>query len=389
MTNAHPASAPSSEVTSTVFDCIAHQERVKSYFEACARDNKLSHAYLFSGTADTDMHAAARALAQLLVCPQHGCGHCHDCSWVLKDTHPDVHHISPEGSSGYLVDQLRDLIADVSLRPVRSQAKVYIIEKVELLFAASANALLKTLEEPPEATTFILLTNNRESVLSTIVSRCQIVPFRPLNADEALGSLMSATNASESDARLAFELTHDYLRAQEFLESSARQYALKLMLTNLAQLPRMSSWEIIKSAVQLCKLAQVPVEELKGVQEEQRRESEEYLFRQGTKRLEERHKRELSQSERSGMIELIHAAQIFLRDVLMITTGAASSVVLDSFEQHSTQLAHSSSLSGILAALEACEQAHDDIARNITPQLVIETMLITIKEALTCPPLSR
>ena len=97
---------------------------------------------------------------------------------VARHTHPDVHSYAPESVTGYLIGQTRDLIDDVALAPIRGRAKVYIIDRAERLRPESANALLKTLEEPPEGVTFILLGTSTETILPTIVSRCQCVPFR-------------------------------------------------------------------------------------------------------------------------------------------------------------------------------------------------------------------
>ena len=85
------------------------------------------------------------------------CGACDSCVRVARHTHPDVHYYTPESATGYLIAQTRELLDDVPLAPIRAKAKVYIIDRAEQLRANTANALLKTLEEPPEGVMFILL----------------------------------------------------------------------------------------------------------------------------------------------------------------------------------------------------------------------------------------
>lgn len=117
-------------------------------------------------------------MPQAFLCEQGGCGACDGCVRVARHTHPDVHYYTPESATGYLIAQTRELLDDVPLAPIRAKAKVYIVDRAEQLRANTANALLKTLEEPPEGVMFILLGTSADVMLPTIVSRCQCVPFR-------------------------------------------------------------------------------------------------------------------------------------------------------------------------------------------------------------------
>ncbi len=133
------------------------QERVRDFLTNAVASGRASHAYLFLGAPGAGKLDAAWALAQAFLCEQDGCGSCDSCVRVARHTHPDVHYYTPESATGYLIAQTRELLDDVPLAPIRAKAKVYIIDRAEQLRANTANALLKTLEEPPEGVMFILL----------------------------------------------------------------------------------------------------------------------------------------------------------------------------------------------------------------------------------------
>ena len=139
------------------------------------------------------------------ICADGGDGSCDECIRVAHRTHPDVRWLAPGSVTGYLVDQVRDVIADASLSPARATRKVYIVERAELLRGAAANALLKTIEEPPSDVIFVLMARAEETVLPTIVSRCQVVRFQVIAPDVALAELVRS-GATEREARIALSV---------------------------------------------------------------------------------------------------------------------------------------------------------------------------------------
>ena len=166
-----------------VFDGVLGQPRVREFFRATIASGRVSHAYLLTGPAGSNKTSAAYAFAQAILCEKNGCGECDDCARVLRRRHPDAHYYAPEGAQGYLVEQVREIVSDVSLAPIRAKSKVYILDRVDLLGTQAANAFLKTLEEPVPGVVFILLGRTREGVLPTIVSRCQVVSFRHIRRE--------------------------------------------------------------------------------------------------------------------------------------------------------------------------------------------------------------
>ena len=206
------------------------QERVRDFLTNAVASGRASHAYLFLGAPGAGKLDAAWALAQAFLCEQDGCGSCDSCVRVARHTHPDVHYYTPESATGYLIAQTRELLDDVPLAPIRAKAKVYIIDRAEQLRANTANALLKTLEEPPEGVMFILLGTSADVMLPTIVSRCQCVPFRLVSPAVAAHAVSRATGQDIARCRMAVAVAGSPTRGIEFLKSAERQDARRQMV---------------------------------------------------------------------------------------------------------------------------------------------------------------
>lgn len=360
------------------------QPRVRDFLERAVRTDRASHAYLFVGAPGSGKLVAAWALAQALLCERGGCGACDSCIRVARKTHPDVHLYEPESATGYLIAQIRDLLEDVALAPIRAPRKVYIVDRAEQLRANSANALLKTLEEPPENTTFILLGTSADVMLPTIVSRCQCVPFRMLSTDESTDAVARATGLPEPRCRMAVAVAGSPARAAAFLKSAERQEARRQMLRAVDALPRADEADILLAAKDLMVAIHAPLADVKSTQQAVLEQNADYLSRGALKQLEERNKRELSARERSGIMEALASVRTLLRDVLMLLEGAPDGIVNDDVRDIVERLAASTTTAGAIAALEAVGRAEKRIARNITPQLTVEVMLFDIRKALVC-----
>ena len=360
------------------------QPRLRAQLGDALAQGRVAHAYLFVGAPGSGKTKAAEALAGALVCPQGGCGSCDECIRVKHRTHPDVHLYAPGSATGYLVEQVRAIIDDVALAPVRGARKVYVLERAEQLSASSANALLKTLEEPPASCTFILLASTADAVLPTIRSRCQVLSFELLSADAAEHAVTQATGVSPEDARVALALTGSPERAAEYLRSKARQDVRRRVVQALSELSRMDEWEVLVAARELAEAVRVPLEDVKAAQEALAEQNSDFLTPAALKELEARNKRELSARERSGMMEAIASAESLLRDVLVRCEGAGQLVNAD-VTHVVGRLASSLDSTQVLRALDACSQAADDLAHNVSPQLTLEVWLLNIKEAYACP----
>lgn len=368
---------------------ISHQPRVRDFLSAAVMEGRLSHAYLFLGAPGSGMLEAADALAQCVVCPNGGDGSCDECIRVSHHTHPDVHHLAPAGVAGYLVDQVRELVEDVAMAPIRASSKVYILDGADRLRGRAANALLKTIEEPPANVMFVLIARSADAVLSTIVSRCQQVPFRVVPTEVALESVGRKAGVGANEARIALAVAGTPERAAEFLASPGRRNARRCMVRTLGELEHDDAWDVLVSARELCEVIRQPLEEVKARQDRTSSEDEEFLSAKALRQIEEMHKRELTARERSGIMEALAAAESLLRDVLVSCEGTMEPIVNTDVADVVQRISASASTRGALSALDACHRAARDIAQNVTPQLALEVMLLSIKEALACPPLYR
>ncbi len=166
------------------FDELRGQDHVVRALRSAVRDDRVSHAYLFSGPRGTGKTSSARILAKALNCanPVDGepCGICLSCTEITQGTSLDVHELDAASNNG--VEAMRDLVAHAALG-TPGRWKVYIVDEVHMLSNAAANALLKTLEEPPSHVVFVLATTDPQKVPPTIRSRTQHLEFRLLGAD--------------------------------------------------------------------------------------------------------------------------------------------------------------------------------------------------------------
>ncbi|MBP3893401.1 MAG: DNA polymerase III subunit [Atopobiaceae bacterium] len=375
------------------------QPMVRDFLARAVTDGRLSHAYLFLGAPGSGKTEAALALAECIVCPNDGCGKCDECIRVRHRTHPDVRVIEPESATGYLVDQVRELIDDIPLSPVRGRAKVYILTNVGLLRREAANALLKTIEEPPPDVTFILIGRTVDAILPTIVSRCQRVSFRIVSPGIAVKSVERAVGATETEARIALAVAGTPERAGEFLRSSSRRQVRRLMVRTITELARDDEWDVLCSARSLVEAVWEAVgrpaskskaskadDPVKKALEERIKGQEDYLSRGAITQIEKSVKRELTARERSGMMEALAAAESLLRDVLTSCEDVPTPIVNQDVADAVARIAAGTCTGGVVRALEAVGAAADDIAHNVNPQLAFEVMLLCVKEALACPP---
>lgn len=178
------------------FNELVGQDQVKEILSKAVEKNSLSHAYIFSGSRGTGKTTSARILAKMLNCQTEDslkpCGLCQSCKAIDTSSHMDVIELDAASYRG--IDEIRKIRDAASYRPVMGGYKVYIIDEFHMLTREAFNALLKTLEEPPERVVFILATTNLEKVPETVLSRCQIFNFKPLTQEEIILYLKSVAD---------------------------------------------------------------------------------------------------------------------------------------------------------------------------------------------------
>lgn len=167
------------------FSEVYAQEHVTEILHNAIQGNRIAHAYLFTGPRGVGKTSMARIMAKSLNCVQgptpEPCNICHNCVEITAGTSTDV--IEIDGASNTGVDDIRDLQKELLYAPSQSKYKIYIIDEVHMLSKSAFNALLKTLEEPPDNVLFIFATTEPHKVLPTIISRCQRYDFRRIPID--------------------------------------------------------------------------------------------------------------------------------------------------------------------------------------------------------------
>ncbi|MGB0717403.1 MAG: DNA polymerase III subunit gamma/tau [Phycisphaerae bacterium] len=234
---------------SNTFDEVVGQEAVATTLKNAITSGRIHHGYVFTGTRGVGKTSMARILAKSLNCLESDgptvspCCQCDSCQNVAAGEDVDVVEIDAASNNG--VDHIRDLRSNAGFRPARSRYKVYIVDEVHMLSKAAFNALLKTLEEPPEHVKFIMATTEPEKVPATIKSRCQNFDFRAISA-EKIGS------------HLAEVLEQENVEADEYVVRRIARLANGSMRDGLSLLDQLLSYESKKLTAEVVDLVIPP-----------------------------------------------------------------------------------------------------------------------------------
>ncbi len=374
------------------FENILGQPQVREYLRTIVKTGRVSQAYLFTGPAGSNKTLAAYALAQALICPKgpHGprggrCGDCDACDRVMRRRHPDVRYFAPEGANAYLVEQIRDIVADTALAPIQAKRKIYIIDRVDLLGTAAANAFLKTLEEPPDDVVLILLGRTRESVLPTIVSRCQVVPFRHIPAREAAGIVRQNTGASLETARIAIEACSGSItKAVEFLRApdNERLQFRNKVLDVLASLRQADDWDILGYGADLVLSAKLPLDTVRQAQENELAQNEDFLAKSAIRQIEARNKRQITAKSTECMRQLTAIVRSWLRDVMATCAQVPELVINVDARSAIGEASQDTDEAKLTRAIEAVDRCDVAISYNVSPETCIDALLFEVREVL-------
>lgn len=371
-----------------VWGDIIGQERAVAFLREAAKEGSVSHAYLFVGPAGAGKKTVARAFACAILCDDDGCGACDVCVRVRRGAHPDVRIIEPEGAATYVVAQVRELIHDIGLRPIDGSRKVYIISQADAFNTEAANALLKSLEEPPDDVVMVLLASAQDAVLPTIASRCQVVRFTRIPPSTAVELIVERSGADANQAVAALAAAGGVLaRALELVRSPSRLAARGEILATLKDAAFMDGRDVLEAAQRLMVAVRAPLDELKKSHEQELLDRRELMGRGmgSTKPIEERQKRELTAREREGLLEILGVTESWLRDCLVMSEGAEELVGNRDALDAMFEVAQVMSPAAAVRALEAVGRARRRMSYNVSPQLALEAMLFDIREVLRCP----
>jgi DNA polymerase III subunit delta' len=319
---------------------IPGQERAKSLLRQALRSGRIAHAYLFAGPSGSGRHETAMAFGQALLCEQGGddaCGECLACRKVNHGNHPDLHVVSPDGTS-VKIEQIRELQRELSYRSAAAGYKVYIIEAVESMTVQAGNSLLKFLEEPPSPVVAILIAPGAQSVLPTILSRTQLVPFVPGDRaamEEALIAEGKPPLLARAAVNLASGLAAGRALAEENWFAEIRNVVIQLSRENSARFPG----SLLTAQQQIFK------------------------------------------TDLSEHVEtLLQLLALWYRDMIYSMTGRHKQLVFFDQADWLSQHAWTRTIEAWTTAMESALSAARRVKAHVAPQLALEQFLVNVRE---------
>ena len=341
-----------------------------------------AHAYLFFGPRGVGKATTAKVFAAALNC-ERACGTCASCRAVLNNTHTDFYYLAPEGSRTILRGQVMDLLHAVNLKRQSDQYKVAVIDDAQVLGPEAANALLKTLEEPPGNVVFILVADDAGQVLPTIASRCQRLRFGALGADIVHDILVNQHGLDPDRARLAAKLARGMVGdAIEIASGGLLDLRERMVEVLLSEKRGMK--DRVALAVEITEAAKAGGEALKKSQEEELAHIEDFAGGPGKlsagvkKKVVAGHKRETARRERAVYRHaLIFTAAIF-RDMLLINENADKKFITNSDLILDRARTDENTRARVARALKGIEMAGRRIEQNVNPLMALENLFFTI-----------
>lgn len=368
---------------------IIGQKDAIDKIRASLQSGEGSHAWLFVGPRGVGKRTTAKVMAAVLNCEEGGCGRCASCSKISRGIHPDVSLIEPEGNF-ITIEQVRQLQQFISLKNYEGRAKVFIIDETDRFTQEAANALLKSLEEPPPGVVFILITANLEAILPTIVSRCRQVQFRSIAAQEMIVFLINKYGLSYDKASLATKLSSGVLgTAISFATSAAKKERRKKVLGIIRDIDRFDLARLSFIAEEFLSEVKRPLDELKVKHKKEVSELKEQFGLKGIpshikKRLEQRHKREISREEHQGFEEILNILISWFRDIILLKETDRQDLLTN--QDRILEIKERVDLltgADVYECLQIIEEAKQLLRFNVNMQLTFETMLFKIHEVIT------
>ena len=325
------------------FRDIIGQEQIKEHLQGALSSGKISHAYIINGEKSSGKEFIAKVFAMALQCEKNTdnpCQECHSCKQALSLNQPDIIRVTHEKPNTISVDDIRTQINnDVAIKPYSSPYKVYIMNEAEKMTIQAQNAILKTLEEPPEYAVILLLTSNVNSLLPTILSRCVVLNMKPVSDDLIRKYLMEEMQIPDYKAEVCVAFARGNVgKAKSLASSEDFENVKNEALSLLKYIQDMELHEIVAA--------------IKKINE---------------------YKLEIN--------DYLDIMAIWYRDVLLFkATNDANHLVFREELQTLRHVAQRSSYEGIEGVIEALEKAKNRLNANVNFDLTMELLLLTIKE---------
>lgn len=323
-------------------DVVGHKDILK-YISSAVENNRVSHAYILNGERGSGKKMLTNLFAMTLLCEtgdNEPCGKCHSCKQAESGNHPDIIRVTHEKPNSISVDDIRTQVNNtVDIKPYQGPYKVYIIPQADMMTPQAQNAILKTIEEPPSYAVFLLLTENAETLLPTINSRCVMLKLRNIKDTLIKKYLMENLEIPDYKADMCTAFAQGNM-------------GRAIMLANSDHFN-----EIREEAVQL----------LKHISEMELNEIVAAVKNISVYKLE--------------ITDYLDIIMIWYRDVLLYkATKEIDKVVFKDQLQSIKEQARKSSYEGIELILESLEKAKARLKANVNFDLVMELLFLTIKE---------
>ncbi|MCM1156374.1 MAG: DNA polymerase III subunit delta [Roseburia sp.] len=325
------------------FTDIIGQEQLKEHLQNAIAMNKVSHAYIINGERSSGKEYIAKVFAAALQCEAGGtepCGECHSCKQALSGNQPDIIFVSHEKPNTVGVEDIRAQINnDIGIKPYSSPRKVYIMNEGEKMTVQAQNALLKTLEEPPEYAVILILTTNVEALLPTVLSRCVVLNMKPVSDHKVKKFLMEELEVPDYKANICVAFARGNIGKAKMLATSEEFEKVKEEAVTLVKyINDMELSEIIKAIKKIS----------------------EYKF---------------------DVTDYLDILSVWYRDVLLFkATKDANSLIFKDELQYIRKVADRSTYEGIETIVKALQQAKRRLEANVNFELTMELMLLTIQE---------
>ena len=325
------------------FTDIIGQEQIKEHLRGAIAANKVSHAYIINGERSSGKEFIARVFAMALQCEKgeiEPCGECHSCKQALSHNQPDIIYISHEKPGTIGVEDIRTQInADIVVKPYSSPRKIYIVNEGELMTVQAQNALLKTLEEPPEYAVILILTTQVEVLLPTILSRCVVLNMKPVSDELVKKYLMEELGVPDYKANICVAFARGNIGKAKLLASSEEFEKVKdEAITLVKYINDMEINEIVKAIKKI----------------------NEYKF---------------------DVNDYLDILSVWYRDVLLFkATKDVNSLIFKEEIQQIMRVSDRSTYEGIETIVNALQQAKRRLEANVSFDLTMELLLLTIKE---------
>lgn len=325
------------------FQEIIGQEQIKEHLQNALKQHKISHAYVIQGERSSGKEFVAKVFARTLQCEKGGvepCEECHSCKQALSGNQPDIITVLHDKPNSIGIDDIRTQVTgDVAIKPYSSKYKVYIINEGEKLTPQAQNALLKTLEEPPEYAVILILTTSLDALLPTIQSRCVVLNMRPVKD----------------------ELVKEFLMKQMQLPDYQADICVAFARGNIGRAKLLAGSEDFDN---ICHEALSLVKNIKNMELAD--------VMQAVKKLKD---------YRLNVDDYLDVLSIWYRDVLLFkATNDTNHLVFRNEVTYIRKAADKSDYEGIETILDALEKAKSRLNANVNFELIMQLLFITIKD---------